>query len=323
VSLSWRLPRTFLFVPLLAMLAFGVTVWERGLDAGTHGGTAAAAVPVSDVTTRTPAPARTAPAKAAHHRLAPAPALPAASPWALPPMITLQARRAGTAHPARLRAAVIASPRLLLSPAARRAVDGGQVASGALLLLLHMPRVNSPLLVFAASGSHVRVQEPALWMTRRALKGLLALPHAQQPSLISFRPMHLGTILRRAPHGGMLGAQAVAIAERYLGIPYRWGGASPRTGFDCSGLMMFVYAKLGIYLDHYAAFQFHEGTPVAVKDLMPGDLVFFEPTVVGPGHVGMYVGNGQFIQAPHTGDVVKLSPLASYAGIYVGAVRPG
>ena len=328
MSLTWRLPRTFLFVPLLSVVMFGLTVWERGLDTGSHGVAAAhhlqagSAAFVADVTTGAP-PRVPAKAKPAHHHLAPAPALPAASPWALPPMITLQARPAGSAHPARLRNAVLGSPRLLLAPAARRAVTNGQVAPGGLLLLLHMPRVNSPLLVFAAAGNHLRVQETALWMTRRALRGLVALPHAQQPSIVSFRPMHLGTILRRAPHGGMLGAQAVAIAERYLGVPYVWGGASPRTGFDCSGLMMFVYAKLGIYLDHYAAFQYHEGTPVAVKDLMPGDLVFFEPTVVGPGHVGMYVGNGQFIQAPHTGDVVRISNLASMAGSYVGAVRPG
>jgi hypothetical protein len=123
---------------------------------------------------------------------------------------------------------------------------------------------------------------------------------------------------------GSLGSQAVLIAERYLGTPYVWGGASPQSGFDCSGLVTFVYAQLGISLIHYSGAQYHEGTPVPVDQLRPGDLVFFEPGPTGPGHVGIYIGGGQFIQAPHTGDVVKISNLFSpaYSRIYVGAVRP-
>jgi hypothetical protein len=117
----------------------------------------------------------------------------------------------------------------------------------------------------------------------------------------------------------------VAIAEQYLGIPYVWGGADPATGFDCSGLTMYVYAQLGIPLTHFAAAQFHEGARVPRDELRPGDLVFFEPGRLGPGHVGIYVGNGAFIQAPHTGDVVRISSLDDphYAFSYVGAVRPG
>jgi cell wall-associated NlpC family hydrolase len=126
------------------------------------------------------------------------------------------------------------------------------------------------------------------------------------------------------PATDTIGERAVAIAERYLGVPYVWGGATPY-GFDCSGLMMYVYAQLGIHLTHFSGAQFSEGTPVAVADLEPGDLVFFEPGPRGPGHVGMYVGGGDFIQAPHTGDVVKISSLyeASYSASFVGAVRPG
>ena len=126
------------------------------------------------------------------------------------------------------------------------------------------------------------------------------------------------------PSNGTLGAKAVAIAERYLGVPYRWGGADPLTGFDCSGLTMYVYAQLGVSLTHYTGAQFYEGTRVPPDQLQPGDLVFFEPTERGPQHEGMYIGNGQFIQAPHTGDVVKISSLSepSYEFGYVGAVRP-
>jgi cell wall-associated NlpC family hydrolase len=124
--------------------------------------------------------------------------------------------------------------------------------------------------------------------------------------------------------GGSLGEQAVALAERFLGVPYVWGGASPATGFDCSGLVMYVYGRLGVSLTHYSGAQFHEGTPVPPGDLQPGDLVFFFNSSRGPQHVGMYIGGGRFIQAPHSGDVVKISSLsdAHYALAYVGAVRP-
>jgi cell wall-associated NlpC family hydrolase len=120
-----------------------------------------------------------------------------------------------------------------------------------------------------------------------------------------------------------IGGRAVAIAAQYLGVPYRWGGASPMTGFDCSGLTMYVYAQLGVHLDHYTGDQIQEGAPVPPAELQPGDLVFFDGNAFGvPGHEGLYIGGGMFIQAPHTGDVVRISSLASYAERYVGAVRP-
>jgi len=111
----------------------------------------------------------------------------------------------------------------------------------------------------------------------------------------------------------------VSIALQYLGVPYVWGGASPSTGFDCSGLVMFVFAQVGIYLPHNAAAQYGYGTPVSKDQLAPGDLVFFD----GLGHVGIYIGNGQFVHAPHTGDVVKISSLSEgwYTATYVGARR--
>jgi cell wall-associated NlpC family hydrolase len=127
-----------------------------------------------------------------------------------------------------------------------------------------------------------------------------------------------------APPAGPIGVRAVQIAERYLGMPYVWGGADPATGFDCSGLVMYVYRQLGIDLLHFSGAQYHEGAPVPFEGLAPGDLVFFEPGSLGPGHVGLYIGGGRFIQAPHSGDVVKISSLSEfgYASSYVGAVRP-
>jgi peptidoglycan DL-endopeptidase CwlO len=113
-------------------------------------------------------------------------------------------------------------------------------------------------------------------------------------------------------------SSVVSIALQYLGVPYVWGGASP-SGFDCSGLTMYAYAKVGVYLPHNAAMQYGMGTPVSRSQLAPGDLVFFS----GLSHVGMYIGGGRFVHAPHTGDVVKISSLSEYwyAATYVGARR--
>jgi cell wall-associated NlpC family hydrolase len=115
-----------------------------------------------------------------------------------------------------------------------------------------------------------------------------------------------------ATHGGVVG-----IAMQYLGTPYVWGGSSPG-GFDCSGFVMYVYAQVGVSLPHSSYAQYGMGSPVSRSDLQPGDLVFFD----GLGHVGIYVGGGSFIHAPHTGDVVKISSLSGwYASTYVGARR--
>ena len=118
------------------------------------------------------------------------------------------------------------------------------------------------------------------------------------------------------PPDASKGAQVVAIAMRYLGVPYKWGGASPSTGFDCSGLTMFVYAQVGVSLPHYAAAQYRLGAPVARDQLQPGDLVFYR----GLGHMGMYIGGGNYIHAPQTGDVVKISGVYDRSD-WVGARR--
>jgi cell wall-associated NlpC family hydrolase len=116
---------------------------------------------------------------------------------------------------------------------------------------------------------------------------------------------------------GSLGARAVALARRELGVPYVWGGESP-AGFDCSGLVAYVYGRLGVSLPRVAADQYRAGHHVARSMLRPGDLVFFD----GLGHVGLYIGGGRFIHAPHTGDVVRISSLTGwYDETYVGASR--
>lgn len=107
----------------------------------------------------------------------------------------------------------------------------------------------------------------------------------------------------------------VETAMAYRGIPYVWGGAS-KSGFDCSGLLVYVFAQHGVKLPHYSGSQYKMGTAVTGQ-LEPGDAVFFGSPV---HHVGIYIGGGYFIHAPHTGDVVKISKL-SIMNDYVGARR--
>jgi peptidoglycan DL-endopeptidase CwlO len=115
-----------------------------------------------------------------------------------------------------------------------------------------------------------------------------------------------------------VGSQVVSIAIRYLGAPYVWGTAGPST-FDCSGLVMYVFAQVGISLPHYAASQWNYGVYVSKDQLQPGDLVFF----ANLDHVGIYIGNGNYIQAPQTGDVVKITSLSDpwSEAAYFGARR--
>jgi hypothetical protein len=101
----------------------------------------------------------------------------------------------------------------------------------------------------------------------------------------------------------------VADAEKYIGVPYRWGGTDPSTGLDCSGLTQRVYADLGISLPRTASQQATAGRPVGSLDqAQPGDLVFFDYSASRPGvdHVGIYIGNGQMIAAPQEGESVKV-----------------
>ena len=136
---------------------------------------------------------------------------------------------------------------------------------------------------------------------------------AGQAGVITAPPTNLPN-----PPTSTLGGQAVAIAERYLGVPYVWGGASP-SGFDCSGLVMYVYEQLGVSLPHNALAQYDSLPHVSESDLEPGDLVFFD----GFGHVGIYIGGGMMIHAPHTGTVVQIASLSG-GGSFAGAARvPG
>lgn len=112
-------------------------------------------------------------------------------------------------------------------------------------------------------------------------------------------------------------ARVVRFARRLLGVRYVYGGTSPLTGFDCSGFTRFVYAHFGIALPHSSQGQYEIGRPVARDRLHPGDLLFFD----GVGHVGLYVGRGLFIHAPHSGTRVTITPLAGWYGAEFDGAR--
>lgn len=111
-------------------------------------------------------------------------------------------------------------------------------------------------------------------------------------------------------------SEVVNIARRYLGAPYVWAADGPNS-FDCSGFTMFVYRQVGVSLPHSSRAQINYGERVSMSDLAPGDLVFFGSPI---HHVGMYVGGGNYIHAPNSGDVVKISSLSR--GDFAGACRP-
>jgi cell wall-associated NlpC family hydrolase len=117
--------------------------------------------------------------------------------------------------------------------------------------------------------------------------------------------------------GPASGRAAIAVAEAYrqLGKPYRWGASGPNS-FDCSGLTMWVWAKAGVSLPHSSRAQYGYGVHVSKSELRPGDLVFYGSPI---HHVGIYVGNGQYIAAPHTGDVVGFRDVNR--GGWAGATR--
>jgi cell wall-associated NlpC family hydrolase len=135
----------------------------------------------------------------------------------------------------------------------------------------------------------------------------LKAPPVRKPASVLHRALHIP-----------LGNKVVKYAKHFLGVPYVWGGSSPHSGFDCSGFVRYVYAHFGVGLAHSSFAQFRSGVRVARGGLKPGDLVFFH----GIGHVGIYIGGGRFIHAPHSGTRVQIASLGGgYGGEYDGARR--
>jgi cell wall-associated NlpC family hydrolase len=160
--------------------------------------------------------------------------------------------------------------------------------------------------------THLKAQEAARQLQlAAAARDRISNPNSN-PIAVGPGSPEGSTVAPPSIHGGVVG-----IAMRYLGVPYVWGGASP-SGFDCSGLVMYVFAQIGVSLPHSSYAQYGMGASVSMSQLQPGDLVFF----AGASHVGIYIGGGQFIHAPHTGDVVKISSLTGwYASTFAGGRR--
>jgi len=144
---------------------------------------------------------------------------------------------------------------------------------------------------------------------------LLTLPATARANAFDVKT-HVG---HTPPAPATIADQAVHDALALRGAPYVYGGSTP-AGFDCSGFTSYVYGKLGIKLAHSSYDQWTAGQHIPRRDLEPGDLVFFD----GLGHVGIYIGDGKFVHAPHTGTVVSVDRMSGswYGAEYDGAVRP-
>jgi cell wall-associated NlpC family hydrolase len=115
---------------------------------------------------------------------------------------------------------------------------------------------------------------------------------------------------------------AVHVALAQLGTPYQWGGEAPSTGFDCSGLVQYAYEQAGLALPRTAQQQYDAGPHLPVTSPpQPGDLVFFGHSDRSVTHVGLALGEGRMVDAPHTGALVRVEPIAGF-GHYLGATRP-
>lgn len=182
--------------------------------------------------------------------------------------------------------------------------------------LLQTPDRRSALLSYLSSslGNYAKtgqaVGDPALLQAAMTAQQQLTQANAAHP------------LVSPTAHAGTKAAAVVDATKQYLGTPYVWGGESPK-GFDCSGLLQYVWNQAGVKIPRTTYAQFQAGEQVPKGQLQPGDAVFFtgsDPQNGLPGHVGMYIGNGKFIEAPHTGAKVQISTLAGRTD-YAGARR--
>ena len=183
--------------------------------------------------------------------------------------------------------------------------------------LLHELQVKQAALIQAAVDAAARRAAE-----RRAVE-LAAQAQANAAALVAFsrRPADLGTTSAGtvvAQYAGDAAQVAVRVAEQQLGKAYVWGAEGPDV-FDCSGLTKFAYGAAGVALPHYTGDQWGVGRHVSESELQPGDLIFFHADL---HHMAMYIGGGQLIHAPHSGDVVQIAQLAGwFQENYAGAVR--
>ena len=185
-------------------------------------------------------------------------------------------------------------------------------------------------------GWYKVIYQDSICYVRSDLLDLTEYPYENKASAKSPKFFRGGNSIGPAPSAAALngsgnngstaaGQKLVDCAKQYLGVPYVWGGSSP-SGFDCSGLVQYVARSCGYTIGRTVTQQWNYGTQVSREEMQPGDIVFFANTYAsGLSHVGIYVGNGNFIHSPSTGDVVKISSLDSnyYSSHFYGARRLG
>jgi cell wall-associated NlpC family hydrolase len=224
-------------------------------------------------------------------------------------------RAAVKRHRLELRDAHAAQQRVVAEKAAQRRQIESQLASRRQLLSSIRGEIERMKAAEAARQRQLEAAARARLAAARstaASSGSSSSSSAQAAVGVSAATPEGTTVAPPSTHGGVVG-----IAMQYLGVPYRWGGASP-SGFDCSGFVMYVFAQIGVSLPHSTYAMYNMGSPVSLGQLQPGDLVFFN----GLGHMGIYIGGGSFIHSPHTGDVVKISSMSGYyASAFVGGRR--
>lgn len=168
---------------------------------------------------------------------------------------------------------------------------------------------------------------PASFSGTPAMGSSAFQPRPGTPAPVAFGPTKPVEIdsTKPPPVAGSRSIAAMNMALGFRGVPYRWGGTSP-SGFDCSGLLYYVFAAQGIKLPRVAADQARVGAPVRTRaELLPGDVIFFADSSGYIGHIGIYMGNGQMVHAPQTGDVVKISSILTpyYTARFAGGRRYG
>jgi cell wall-associated NlpC family hydrolase len=194
---------------------------------------------------------------------------------------------------------------------------------GRIATLVHEQQVAEERAQQAAFLAQVRAERQAQLAAQELAQQQAAAEAAAEAAAAAAQQPSLSTSTSGGstpPSSGSGGEQAVQAAESQEGVPYVWGGATPGVGFDCSGLTMWSWSQAGVSLPHSAADQMAVTTPVPLSDLQPGDLLFYYDSPGYIGHVTMYVGPGEMIQAEETGTNVMITPIW-YSNL-AGAGRP-